>query len=207
MRSKLFTLQNSGTGGGSGGGGSSAKRSGTRGSSSREADARTPSPVAEGSGRSTGRSRSRSRGRQEEGQHGSTSNDESDVEGAGTASEPAPAATAENKRLAREKNRKAREAKSRKAFNSLPPEQQEYIWNILVSRVGEVVEIHPLSVSVASYLKQEAVLEVSLQVRDLLASILVLPASTPASTGGNISLDFLFATVTRALSSTAGKRT
>ena len=101
---------------------------------------------------------------------------------------------------------KAREAKSRKAFNSLASEQQEYIWNILVGRVGEVVEVHPLSVSVASYLKQEAVLEVSLQVRDLLASILVLPAGTPPpASGGSVSHDYLFATVTRALSSTAGE--
>lgn len=149
---------------------------------------------------------------------GNTTNDDSDYDGNSGAEQSdgndnvAVPISGENKREQREKNRRLKEAKARRMFNSLPSEQQEYIWNILVSRVAEVTENHPLAQSVSLHLKQETVLEVALQVRELMASILVLPMSElNVGRGGSnsqlpaISLDSLYALVTRALSSTPGK--
>ena len=117
----------------------------------------------------------------------------------------------ENKRENRDRLRKDREAKARRMFNSLPPDQQEYIWNILVSRVADVVESHPLASSVSLHLKQETVLDASLQVREVVASLLVLPLNElNVGRGKNdpdraiISMDALHSLVTRVLSSTPG---
>ena len=117
-----------------------------------------------------------------------------------------------NKRQNREKARKDREIKARRMFNSLPTDQQEYIWNILVSFVADVVEGHPLSSSISLHLKQETVLEVSLQVREIMASLLVLPMNEiNVGRGGAksgdlplVSLDVLYSVVSKALSSTPG---
>lgn len=149
---------------------------------------------------------------------GNTTNDESedlvesDVEDPLIEPESAPAIQVKNKRQARENNRKASEARARRMFNSLPVEQQEYIWNVLVVAVAENVENHPLASSVSSQLKQEAVLEVSLQVREILASVLVLPINE-MQVGKNknesdlvISQDALHAMLIRALSFTPGRK-
>lgn len=149
---------------------------------------------------------------------GNTTNDESEdgdeVEsqiGSDSAAAMPVAVSKENKRQQREQARRQQEAQARRMFNTLPTDQQEYIWNILVGRVAEVVESHPLATSVSLNLKQETVLEVSLQVRELVASILVLPFGelNMGRSGVNsglpmFSLDSLYALVTRALSSTPG---
>ena len=148
---------------------------------------------------------------------GNTTNDESEEAGESADDdsrddEVVPETRAgENKRLSRVNARNKQEAEARKMFNSLSTNQQEYIWNILVSSVAEVVENHPLATSVSLHLKQETVLEVSLQVRELVASILVLPLTEMNASRGDgnkelplVTQDALYALATRALSSTPG---
>jgi hypothetical protein len=170
---------------------------------------RSVSPVPD-YGRSTrGRSRSRSRGRSANSdgpQHGNTTNDESEGDEIGGGAE-ATGSVAQNKRQLRENNRKAHQSKTREVFLALPEENQEFVWNILVGRVGETIEQHPLSSSVSTAMKQDAVLEIALQVRELLSSTLILPKRPKNATDNSlVSNDVLFATVTRALSSTAGAK-
>lgn len=148
---------------------------------------------------------------------GNTTNDESEEAGysvdddSGDDEDVPKTRSGENKRVSRENARKKKEAEARRMFNSLPTHQQAYIWNILVSTVAEVVEKHPLATSVSLHLKQETVLDVSLQVRELVASILVLPLTEMDAGRGDtnkelpsITQDALYALATRALSSTPG---
>jgi hypothetical protein len=110
------------------------------------------------------------------------------------------------KKQVQEKQRKQKEEKARRAFNNLPAEHQEFIWKVMVGRIGEVVESHPLSSSVHVSLKEDVVLETALQIREVMASILVLPVSEVQQQQNNsLSNDTLFATVSRALASSAGK--
>jgi hypothetical protein len=109
------------------------------------------------------------------------------------------------KKQVQEKQRKQKEEKARRAFNDLPVEHQEFIWKVMVGRIGEVVESHPLSSSVHVSLKEDVVLEAALQIREVMASILVLPVSEVQQQGNALSNDALFATVSRALASSAGE--
>ena len=169
---------------------------------------RSVSPAPERGRSSRGRSRSRSRGKSANSdgpQHGNTTNDESEGEEIDGLQEGGGSST-QNKRQLRENNRKAHQSKTREVFLALPEENKEFVWNILVGRVGETIEQHPLSSSVSTAMKQEAVLEIALQVRELLSSTLIIPKLPKNSSEGNVvSHNILFATVTRALSSTTGK--
>lgn len=111
----------------------------------------------------------------------------------------------EIKKQVQEKQRKHKEDKARRAFNNLPAEHQEFIWKVMVGRIGEVVEGHPLSSNVPVGLKEDVVLDVALQIREVMASILVLPISEVQQQNESLSNDALFATVSRALASSVGK--